>query len=256
VTFVHSAPVNERILFAALAWLAHDLVVYPFHLFVYILYKYNLLSSYKIRSDKLPDPDLVKKAFRKCLIDTIIFPFFGYYVLYNILVYNGSKIDDPLPSVWVMLFQILFFFFVNDTAFFWTHYALHSKLLYTSFHKKHHLFNTSTSVAAEYNTPFEGIFSAVGPTLLGFIIMPYVHPLTFVVYVAVRMTETLEAHSGYDLPNPWRYLRGSSRFHDYHHSHNIGNYGLFPFTWDSWLGTDAHYKNFIAKGETGDKKAK
>ncbi len=46
-------------------------------------------------------------------------------------------------------------------------------------------------------------------------------------------------HSGYDLLTPWRLLR-STRPHEYHHSHNKGAYGIFPF-WDRLMGTDEAY---------------
>jgi len=35
--------------------------------------------------------------------------------------------------------------------------------------------------------------------------------------------------------------------HDFHHSHNTGNFGGFFIFWDWICGTDGRYNNFLAK---------
>ena len=35
--------------------------------------------------------------------------------------------------------------------------------------------------------------------------------------------------------------------HDYHHSHNVGNYGAFNPFWDWLMGTDASWRNYMKK---------
>jgi sterol desaturase/sphingolipid hydroxylase (fatty acid hydroxylase superfamily) len=55
-------------------------------------------------------------------------------------------------------------------------------------------------------------------------------------FLALRIWETVDAHSGYRIPfSPWTYLSGAVN-HDLHHSANLGNYGLFGF-WDWICGT-------------------
>lgn len=58
-----------------------------------------------------------------------------------------------------------------------------------------------------------------------------------------RSLESNEAHSGYDFG--MFNLCGSCQYHDFHHSHNIGNYGIGTF-WDELMGTNVaflKYKN-------------
>ncbi|KNC82370.1 hypothetical protein SARC_05341 [Sphaeroforma arctica JP610] len=57
-----------------------------------------------------------------------------------------------------------------------------------------------------------------------------VHPLVYSVWIAWRMLETYEAHSGYcfsqsRLGQLGLLNGGHAAFHDYHHTINTGNYG-------------------------------
>ena len=59
----------------------------------------------------------------------------------------------------------------------------------------------------------------------------------------------MDGHSGYDLWfMPFRYFpfRPGAQVHNYHHSHNIGNYGSFFCIWDKICGTDMSYKAYAA----------
>jgi len=84
------------------------------------------------------------------------------------------------------------------------------------------------------------------------------------------MWETVDAHSGYTLPwSPFRYIPGFlgsrtltplclalsppnnqiltrtiSEGHDWHHSHNRGNFGILSF-WDWICGTDREYRDWL-----------
>jgi len=154
--------------------------------------------------------------------------------------------DAPLPDALTVLAQFAFFLVVNDAGFYWVHRLLHYGPLYLRFHKQHHNYFVYASTAAEYASPLEYVFADVLPTLLGPMLCSNMHPVTFFMWIFIRIIETLDAHSGYDFPfSPWRLIRGSSRFHDYHHSHNKGNYGLIPWTWDYLMGSDVDFKNYI-----------
>jgi len=73
-----------------------------------------------------------------------------------------------------------------------------------------------------------------------------VHPMVLAVYFALRMEESVEEHSGYDVYySPWRLIRNNDH-HDFHHSHNVGSYGTFPF-WDWFCGTDKAYREWKQK---------
>ena len=49
------------------------------------------------------------------------------------------------------------------------------------------------------------------------------------------------------------FVGGADR-HDFHHSHNVGNFGGFTIFWDSIMGTDKDYLNWIAQKKAAEKK--
>lgn len=67
---------------------------------------------------------------------------------------------------------------------------------------------------------------------------------TILMWIAIRVTETIDGHSGYEFSwSPYRLMpfSGSASFHHYHHTHNIGNYGSFFTLWDTLCGTSTSY---------------
>lgn len=73
------------------------------------------------------------------------------------------------------------------------------------------------------------------------------HIQTFWVWLVIRLLEGIDGHCGYDFWfSPFRYFpfRPGANVHDYHHSHNVGNYGSFFTFWDSICGTDLSYQDY------------
>jgi len=79
----------------------------------------------------------------------------------------------------------------------------------------------------------------VGPLILG------AHISVYVVVVFLRLWESIDCHSGYAFPwyfsplGPWWLFR-SAHQHYFHHSKNIGAFGMFAI-WDRICGTNAAY---------------
>jgi sterol desaturase/sphingolipid hydroxylase (fatty acid hydroxylase superfamily) len=71
---------------------------------------------------------------------------------------------------------------------------------------------------------------------VGFSILVGSHPLVFYVWVAMRLLQTYEVHSGVLLP--WSQGEATA-WHDYHHSHNRGCFGAMYL--DYLCGTCDHY---------------
>lgn len=159
------------------------------------------------------------------------------------------------PSIFEILTQTLFFMAVEDCSFYFLHRLLHTKQLYPLIHKQHHEFTSTVSYAAVYAHPIEFIFgnllpAALGPKLLG----SNVHVVTFWLWVFLRDAETIDGHSGYELPcSPFRLLPFSAggEYHAFHHSQNAGNFGSFFTVWDTVLGTNSGYYRAVE-----DKKVK
>ena len=147
--------------------------------------------------------------------------------------------------------------FCEDVAFYFSHRFLHLPLVYPYIHKIHHTYTTTVSLAAEYCHPLEFALgnmlpTAVGPALLG----PNAHALTVFAWYMVRTGETLDGHCGYDFSfSPYRLIpfSGSAEYHDFHHSHNVGNYGSFFCIWDTVFGTNKAYYDYLETRFKGQK---
>lgn len=66
----------------------------------------------------------------------------------------------------------------------------------------------------------------------------------------LKVFDTTEQHLGYDFPiNPLRILpySVSNKFHDFHHTHNVGNFGGWSYYLDSFLWTDKAFKMYTEK---------
>lgn len=160
-------------------------------------------------------------------------------------------LGTPFPSFAVVMVQLTLYYFIESTLFYWSHRLLHkSKFLYRTIHKQHHEFIVSTSLCAEYSHPVEAVFTNYIPFLAGPWLWPP-HALTYLAWLALRILQTLDAHSGYQLPfSPWRYIKGAgAAHHDFHHSHpHAGNYG--SGIWDSFMGTEKEFWRWQAEQRT------
>ena len=79
-------------------------------------------------------------------------------------------------------------------------------------------------------------------------------------WVFFRLAETIDVHTGYDVPflNPMNFLPFycGPRFHDFHHYNFVGNYAPTFTWWDKVCGTDHQYREFQAKNSTCSNKGK
>ena len=150
---------------------------------------------------------------------------------------------DPLPSGLALAALFTAAHTFNDFAFYWSHRAMHSKMLYARFHKQHHHFRGTVAAAAEFAGPTEMVLSNQVPTL-GLLLAIGSHPLVQAAWIVLRLTQTYEAHSGYEFDDSWLGWLGitacESSHHDHHHTSNMGNFGAEHTDWlfgtmDHWL---------------------
>lgn len=151
-----------------------------------------------------------------------------------------------------MLLQFIFFMFVEDTVFFWSHYMLHRPQFYW-IHKKHHEYNITLTVASTYAHPLEYIFGNAIPAGLGYHLLSKVMPVHYVTIMAwmfFRLMETCDGHSGYDWSwgqmsfNPWKL---GADYHNFHHAKNVGNFGSMFGFWDNLMQTNQAYRDYNEK---------
>lgn len=160
---------------------------------------------------------------------------------------NNSSLTTS-HSITTIILQLIFFIFVEDFLFYWSHRALHTSFLYQRFHKQHHEFKVLTGYcfASEFTDPVESILGNVLPVLLGpLICKPSPHLYTICLWIIIRMFKTCDAHSGYKfIYSPFNipfFPFNSSDRHDFHHETACGSFGSFFCIWDTICGTDIEY---------------
>jgi sterol desaturase/sphingolipid hydroxylase (fatty acid hydroxylase superfamily) len=230
------------------------------NLLIYLLYisKFSYFEQFRISQDPWPwekNPSefraLLLKTLKQLAINgLIVSPVFSLLLL----ALFGSEVQvspEKFPDQWELTWQLIFCMMVADTYNYWSHRLMHSPYFYKKSHKVHHEFVVSVSIAAEYFTPAEHLLSnciqtGLGPMLLGF----RCHIVTFYLWIAFQTIEPADAHSGYDFPwSPFRLLpfSGGADYHDFHHSHNVGNFASYFTYWDTICGTNEHYWRYFEK---------
>ena len=106
-------------------------------------------------------------------------------------------------------------------------------------------------IAAIYNHPFDYTITNMIPFLIGSILLGKMYAFTYFMWgVYVSIFGDL-IHCGYDFPwFPWSAFPfgAETSHHDYHHSSNIGSYGVFSTFFDTICRTNKHYiKSIIEK---------
>lgn len=216
----------------------HNLLLYVF------CYHKDYFSQYKNQQGKHPSSDLVKE----CLISNVIGFVIGNpilnYLLYSYCGDSFSLFDsNKIPSFTKTSGYIVLYHIAFDTYFYWAHRLFHHPRLY-KYHKKHHRFYVPIGICATFAHPLEDFVVNLGSVVIGPILFPS-HVYVWLLFLAFRLHETVDVHSGYDFPwSPWHrltFLHGGSRRHDFHHSNPIGDYGGFVF-WDWIMGTNEYTK--------------
>ncbi|MBI1392845.1 MAG: fatty acid hydroxylase [Alphaproteobacteria bacterium] len=154
--------------------------------------------------------------------------------------------------------SILFYLFLHDTYFYWTHRAMHTPALFRATHLTHHKSRQPTAWAAFSFHPWEAAISAWLLPLTTFFVP--IHEGA-VLFLLVFMTYCSVAnHAGWEvLPRRWletpvgRRLITASH-HNVHHTNYRTNYGLYFRFWDLLCGTDrglAEPAGPLPEGRTG-----
>lgn len=111
-------------------------------------------------------------------------------------------LEVPLPSWSWIAYSTAFFILTEDFYQYFAHRALHWGPLYKHIHKMHHKYAAPFGLAAEYAHPLEtiilGLGFFVGPLIWTFFLP--MHVFTMAVWLAVRLIQTVDAHSGYLFP--------------------------------------------------------
>ncbi len=145
----------------------------------------------------------------------------------------------PLPSVAVIIAELVLFLLVDDMLFYFSHRLLHTPWLYRHVHSWHHRISAPFALTSAIMHPVEWLLISglvlVVPLALG------VHVYVYWACVVLRQWGNVEYHAG--VAGPWSLLSrlpgtDGVRHHDRHHARVRGNYAASFWFWDRWLGTE------------------
>eukprot|EP01016_Furgasonia_blochmanni_P011991 TRINITY_DN1564_c0_g4_i4.p1 TRINITY_DN1564_c0_g4~~TRINITY_DN1564_c0_g4_i4.p1 ORF type:complete len:420 (-),score=102.95 TRINITY_DN1564_c0_g4_i4:330-1520(-) len=217
----------------------------------------SFFERYKISDKPWPwekDPQKWKETIQKTLKSLyvahfVIAPFM--LVIHTILSPLPRMDLESFPTTGEIIKQVVFCMLVEDFLFYWLHRFLHWRKIYQYIHKRHHEFIEPVSVSAEYAHPIEFVLSNLIPTTAGpRILGTQMHQFTQWMWIAIRIFETVDGHSGYDFSwSPFRLLplSGSATYHNFHHTNNVGNFGSFFTIWDTLMQTNSKYFKHLSR---------
>lgn len=250
--FLDRTGLDERIIFVIGSVGTHWVVFWGLNFLLFLCYRFNLFPEQRIQGTNQPSDELWNAALINCFKNHFLVQPVATYFIYPVFVYFGMRVRGPIPGISIFLRDFAVSIIFNDTLFYWAHRALHHKSIYKYIHKQHHLFKTNIGIASEYAHPVEDVLANLIPTLFGCLIMGS-HAVVFWAWLALRISETVDAHSGYSFKfSPFSFLpfQGGAERHDFHHSNNVGCYGSFTTFWDWIMGTDAAFLEFEARNKT------
>ena len=192
----------------------------------------------------LPSPKLLQASLRDALVSQLLVQPLATYLLLLLLSLSPDRYA-ALPSFPMTVLHMSAALLFNELSFYLLHRLFHEvPFLYQRVHKQHHQYVGTVAVAAEHAHPVEQLLCNDLP-VVGYCLAMRLHPLLWAVYLAWRLQETYETHSGYCfhrqlLARVGLWSGPQAEFHDFHHTVNSGNYGhhlmdeLFG-TMDLWL---------------------
>ena len=200
----------------------------------------SAIERYRFQPNKHAPRDLVLHCIKHVLVGHALTPL-GVYLFFPLhhARYPGMMATDGVPGLGTFAWQLLVCVVSVDFLFYWSHRALHEVPgLYKRFHKQHHEFKVTVGWAAEYAHPVEHLLGNTVPVIFAPVFFRF-HFSVFATWLAIAIVGTVAAHSGI-----W-YPAAEAAWHDFHHSHNVGNYGHTSL-WDRIFGTnkawEAHLK--------------
>lgn len=147
----------------------------------------------------------------------------------------------------------------HDAYFYWTHRAMHTRLLFRAFHRYHHRSVTpSPWTAYSLSTPEAAVSFAYIPLWLYVVPTPGDAVFAYVIFQIVR---NVMQHAGLELhPRGWAthpLLKWivTTTHHDMHHGGRFNhNYGAWFTWWDKMMGTE--HPDYVATFERVTKPAR
>lgn len=198
-------------------------------------------ASRKIQAREASRADFVREfsaAIRTVLVYTVLaVPMVWAFRHGWLKSYQGSV--GPLGFVAYLAALVL----AHDTWFYWTHRAMHTRLLYKRFHRFHHRTVTPTAwTAYAFAIPEAALMFLFMPIF--FAILPTPTPVVFT-FLGIMILRNAMGHAGLELhargwaSHPVLRWIATTTHHDIHHGTSYNhNYGFYFTWWDKLMGTE------------------
>ena len=223
----------------------------PFFLIFWIYYRNqwaNRRIQPKPRANRSQFFREIKLSFLTILIITVIdtFLFDDGYKSAIVLFTDFSE-----HGILYFLATTFMLFVIDDAYFYWSHRALHSKLLYKQVHKTHHKSIDTTPFASFAFHPFETLVQqgSIVFVILFSLVAP-LHISSIIFWQMMATFCTMLGHLGYEVYPKWLLTTpilkwiAPATHHNMHHTKFVGNYGLYFRWWDKIMHTE--FKDFEA----------
>lgn len=132
------------------------------HLIAYIIWNsffgccdyFGYLENFKLARKSYMQPNkslVIETVIQAAISQLIVNPLLTYYWLFDVFIFFGmSSIDAPLPPLTHIFLVYCVANVFNSFFFYWAHRFFHSSLLYSTFHKQHHVYRGTMGISAEH----------------------------------------------------------------------------------------------------------
>ena len=154
LSLLKSYNISDRLIFTLTMMLSHTgtfIIVAGYYCYC-DYYQYNQQYKMNRKLSQQPSRALILKTFIELSLNHFITSPVMAYLMFNVFTnnFNMKSINDPLPSYYVLFIDYIRAHIFNDIGFYFTHRLLHHPLFYATFHKQHHDYRGTISIAAEY----------------------------------------------------------------------------------------------------------
>ena len=247
---------DDRFAFTLLFGVGHGIVFCGCALVYSLLSRFDSLNKYKIprRKSQLPSSSLLGRALKDGVVDSfLVVPCIAYAMYPLLFSYCATPEMDAVleQSLLATFFQLLGCNLTNEFLFAVLHRLFHHPKLYR-FHKQHHEFKGTVTLASEYSSIPESIVTNIFPNLI-FGALAGIHPAVFTTWLYWTTLESAESHCGFMWAGTLAHRAGlthteAAAFHDCHHTANRGNYGTGSMWMDQVLLSRGAMDSWIESG--------